>query len=260
MLRGVVGAIQRRQYRGGRPGWSACVANRLGAFTFAAGIGPNQAVTLEVRGHKSGRTISFPVVVADYQGERYLVAMLGQKTNWVRNLRADGRAVLRRGRREDVSLVEDLSDKRAAILRRYLELAAGHVRFSRSTATRRLRTSSGSSTSTLCFGSLERRACERGLFGAEAGPGLGGDVACGDFLPAVGARQDRVGDVAAGLVAQHDWRTVGVGEVLIAPLHEDHDRSEQVSAGGRQPVLVTVGIARVGHLVQQPVFDEGAKA
>jgi hypothetical protein len=36
-----------------------------------------------VRGHKFGRTISFPVVVADYEGERYLVAMLGQKTNWV---------------------------------------------------------------------------------------------------------------------------------------------------------------------------------
>jgi hypothetical protein len=125
MLRGVVGAIQRWQYRGGRPGWSARVTNRLGAFTFAAGIGPNRAATLEVHGHKSGRTISFPVVVADYQGERYLVAMLGQQTNWVRNLRADGRAVLRRGRREDVSLVEDLSDKRAAILRRYLELAAG---------------------------------------------------------------------------------------------------------------------------------------
>jgi hypothetical protein len=129
MLRGVVGAIQRWQYRGGRPGWSARVTNRLGAFTFAAGIGPNRAATLEVRGHKSGRTISFPVVVADYQGERYLVAMLGQKTNWVRNLRADGHAVLRRGRPEHVSLVEDLSDKRAAILRRYLELAAGARRF-----------------------------------------------------------------------------------------------------------------------------------
>ena len=76
---------------------------------FAAGIGPNPAATLEVRGHKSGRTISFPVVVADHQGERYLVAMLGHKTNWVRNLRAgDGRAVLQRRQREHVSLVEDL--------------------------------------------------------------------------------------------------------------------------------------------------------
>jgi hypothetical protein len=59
--------------------------------------------------YKSGRTISFPVVVADYEGERYLVAMLGQQTNGVRNLRAgDGRAVLQHGQREDVSLVDDL--------------------------------------------------------------------------------------------------------------------------------------------------------
>lgn len=125
MLRGAVSAIQRWQYRGGRPGWSARITNRLGAIGVAAGIGPSHAATLEVRGHKSGRVISFPVVVADYQGERYLVAMLGQTTNWVRNLRADGHAVLRHGQREDVSAVEDLSDKRAAILRRYLELAPG---------------------------------------------------------------------------------------------------------------------------------------
>src|SRR6202045_362275 len=125
MLGRLVSAFQRWQYRKGRPGWSARVANRLGALSFAKGMGPDRAATLEVRGHKSGRTISFPVVVADYQGERYLVAMLGQKSNWVRNLRADGRAVLRHGQREDVALVEDLSDKRAAILRRYLELAPG---------------------------------------------------------------------------------------------------------------------------------------
>jgi hypothetical protein len=125
MLRGVISGIQRWQYRGGRPGWSARIGNRLGALAFAAGIGPGGAATLEVRGHKSGRMISFPVVVADYQGERYLVAMLGQKANWALNLRADGRAVLRRGRPEAVSLVEDLSDERAAVLRRYLELAPG---------------------------------------------------------------------------------------------------------------------------------------
>jgi hypothetical protein len=110
MLRGVIGGLQRWQYRGGRPRWSARITNRLGSIIFAAGIGPNRAATLEVRGHKSGRTISFPVVVADYEGERYLVAMLGQQTNWVRNLRAgDGRAVLQHGQREDVSLVEPLA-------------------------------------------------------------------------------------------------------------------------------------------------------
>jgi len=125
MLGRLVSAFQRWQYRKGRPGWSARVANRLGALSFAKGMGPSGAATLEVRGRKSGRIVSFPVVVADYQGERYLVSMLGQKANWVRNLRADGHAVLRRGRPEDVSLVEDFSDSRAAILRRYLEVAAG---------------------------------------------------------------------------------------------------------------------------------------
>ena len=101
-------------------------------------------------------------------------------------------------------------------------------------------------------------AGERRFFSAEAGSGLRGDVVCGDLLPAVGAHKNGFGDMTARLVVQHDWRTVGVREVLIAPLHEDHDRTEQVSAGGGQPVLVTVGIARVGHLFQQPLIDKGA--
>jgi hypothetical protein len=126
MLGGAVSRFQRWQYRDGRPGWSARIANRLAALGIQRGIGPSGAATLEVRGHKSGRLISFPVVVADYAGERYLVAMLGQTTNWVRNLRGgDGRAVLRRGGPEEVTLAEDFSDHRPAILRRYLELAPG---------------------------------------------------------------------------------------------------------------------------------------
>jgi hypothetical protein len=90
------------------------------------GIWPTRIAALQMRGRKSGRLITFPVVIADYQGERYLVAMLGAKTNWVLNARAaDGRATLRHGRSEDVRLVEDFSDKHAAILRRYLEVAPG---------------------------------------------------------------------------------------------------------------------------------------
>lgn len=125
-LRETLSAFQRWNYRGGRPSWTARASNRLSAIAFAAGLGPRHAATVEVLGRKTGRTISFPVVVADYQGGRYLVAMLGQKTKWARNLRADGHAVLlMRRKRENVSLVEDFSDDRAAILRRYLELAPG---------------------------------------------------------------------------------------------------------------------------------------
>jgi hypothetical protein len=70
--------------------------------------------------------VSFPVVVADHDGERYVVSMLGSSTNWVRNLEAArGAAELRHGRREPVSLVEVAPERRAPILRRYLALAPG---------------------------------------------------------------------------------------------------------------------------------------
>lgn len=51
------------------------------------GLGPRGLAQLEVAGRKTGNPVSFPVVVADYQGERYLVSMLGEDTNWVRNVR-----------------------------------------------------------------------------------------------------------------------------------------------------------------------------
>jgi len=113
-------------YRGGRPNRFARFQNRVSAAAFAAGIWPRRAAALEVRGRRSGRAISFPVVIAGYEGERYLVAMLGENTNWVRNVRAaGGLAVLRHGRREDVRLEEVAADNRPTILRRYLALAPG---------------------------------------------------------------------------------------------------------------------------------------
>ena len=113
-------------YRGGRPNRFAKVQNRMSAIAFASGVWPQRVATLEVRGRRSGRVIAFPVVIADHEGERYLVAMLGEKTNWVLNVRAaGGRAVLRHGRREDLHLQEVAVHERAAILRRYLALAPG---------------------------------------------------------------------------------------------------------------------------------------
>ena len=94
-------------YRGGRPNRFARLQNRVSAIAFAAGIVPKRAAALEIRGRRSGRAISFPVAIADFEGERYLVSMLGVNVNWVRNLKAaGGRAVLRHGRRESVHLEE----------------------------------------------------------------------------------------------------------------------------------------------------------
>ena len=113
-------------YRGGRPNRFARMQNRGTAVAFAAGILPKRAAALELRGRRSGRVISFPVVIADFEGERYLVSMLGNDANWVRNLRAaEGKAVLRHGRRESVQLEEVASSARAPILRRYLQVAPG---------------------------------------------------------------------------------------------------------------------------------------
>ncbi len=119
-------ASRRWMYGGKRPKRVAAVLNRGTAALVGAGVGPKRLVTLEVCGRRTGRRLSFPVVIADYEGERYLVSMLVTEANWVRNVRAaGGKAVLRHGRREDVVLEEVDPSMRAPILRRYLEVAPG---------------------------------------------------------------------------------------------------------------------------------------
>ncbi len=120
------GALLRWMYRGGHPNRLARLMNRGSALVAVAGLGPARMVTLEVRGRRSGRLISFPIVVAEYQDERYLVSMLGTEEQWVSNVRAaGGQVVLRHGRCERVHLEEIDSTLRAPILQRYLELAPG---------------------------------------------------------------------------------------------------------------------------------------
>ncbi len=120
-------ALKRWMYRGDRPGRLAKAMNWLSAVQFSAGLlSPQRAVTLELPGRRSGRTIAFPLVVTELHGERYLVSMLGERANWVANLRAaGGRAVLRRGTPTAVRLVEVPVADRAPILRRHLALAPG---------------------------------------------------------------------------------------------------------------------------------------
>ena len=78
-------------------------------------------VAMEVRGRRSERVVSLPLVMADFGGERYLVSMLGQEANWVRNVRAaGGDVVLRHGRREEVRLEEVPLERRAPVLKAYL--------------------------------------------------------------------------------------------------------------------------------------------
>jgi pimeloyl-ACP methyl ester carboxylesterase len=117
-------AFTRWLYRGGRPNSLARTLNTVWARVFATGRGPAMVATLEVVGRRSGNPVRLPVVVADLAGERYLVSMLGEGTNWVRNVRADGhRAVLIKGQRTPVRLDEVPVAERAPIIKRYCQVA-----------------------------------------------------------------------------------------------------------------------------------------
>ncbi len=119
-------ALRRWLYRGQRPNWITRIVNRAWAAVVASGVASRDYVTLEVIGRKSGRIVSFPLVMVVVSGERYLVSMLGENAQWVRNVRAaGGRAVMRSGGREDVQLEEVAADQRAPILKAYLQIATG---------------------------------------------------------------------------------------------------------------------------------------
>lgn len=118
--------FDRWMYAGGRPNRLARFLNGIWRRLASAGVTPGLLSTLEVRGRRSGRMRSFPVVVADHDGERYLVAMLGESSNWAKNVRAaGGAAVLIHRGREPVHLEEVDPAERAAVLRRYVEVAPG---------------------------------------------------------------------------------------------------------------------------------------
>ncbi len=118
--------FKRWLYKGGRPNTLARLLNGFWGMVHATGIAPDYLVTLEVTGRRTGRTFSFPLAMVVIDGNRYLVAMLGTESAWVRNVRAaDGHAVLKHGRTEQVQLVEVPVELRSRILKVYLQRAPG---------------------------------------------------------------------------------------------------------------------------------------
>ena len=116
----------RAMYTGGRGNPAARRFARLWASVFGLGLAPRRWVTLEVAGRRSGKVVRFPLGMADWNGQWYLVSMLGESCNWVQNVRAaDGRAVLRRRRAVTCQLAEVPLAERPAIIKRYLEIVPG---------------------------------------------------------------------------------------------------------------------------------------
>lgn len=80
------------------PGWLR-IGNAFTSVAIRLGLpaGPNELLT--VRGRASGLPRTTPVAVVEHDGDRFLLSPYGV-TNWVRNLRANSEASLRRGRRK----------------------------------------------------------------------------------------------------------------------------------------------------------------
>ena len=120
------GDFTRWMYRGRRPNLLARFMNRVAAVLGSSGVASNRMVALEVVGRKSGRIITLPLVPAKVAGQRYLVSMLGEDVEWVRNVRAaGGLAVLRHSGREQVRLDDVPPAQRAPVLKDYLRRAPG---------------------------------------------------------------------------------------------------------------------------------------
>jgi len=113
-------------YRSGRPTRAGRALNGFWARAFGTGLLPPLLVSLEVPGRRTGEVHRTALVAGRYQGYRYLVSMLGDRSSWVRNVRAaDGEAVIHRGGRLPVRLVEVAVEERAPIIKSYLRVARG---------------------------------------------------------------------------------------------------------------------------------------
>ncbi len=100
---------------------------RLLGFLVRIGLVRGHFYVLEVRGRKSGKTISLLVDLLDFGGRRYLVCARGN-SNWVRNARAAGEVALVRGRwRQHYAVLEVPPSMRPPLLKAYLDRYAREV-------------------------------------------------------------------------------------------------------------------------------------
>jgi F420H(2)-dependent quinone reductase len=107
-----------------RPTRLGKLVDRFTAWLSGLGLTPPILLTLQVKGRTSSRLRSNVLVPATYNGQRYVVSMLGDRSEWVRNVRAaGGEAFIKRGRARPVWLTEIPPAERAPILKAYCEVA-----------------------------------------------------------------------------------------------------------------------------------------
>jgi deazaflavin-dependent oxidoreductase (nitroreductase family) len=111
-----------------RAGTTIRFANRIVVWLLKAGVrlGPN--VLLTVPGRKSGLPRAVPVAIVELEGQCYLQSPYGQ-VEWVRNLRAAGTGMIRRGRRTEAVQATELTAAEAApVIKAVVSMAPGMLR------------------------------------------------------------------------------------------------------------------------------------
>jgi deazaflavin-dependent oxidoreductase (nitroreductase family) len=84
------------------------------------GLGPRDYHLLQVKGRRTGRVYSMPVIVVEMGGAMFLVAPRG-RTQWARNVEAAPDVMLSRGSRRSTYRVRAIPDaEKAPVLRAYL--------------------------------------------------------------------------------------------------------------------------------------------
>lgn len=111
-------------YRGWRPTRLGRMVSRSWAWASGLGLTPPILLTLQVQDRHSGRIGNTVLAVATHEGQRYLVSMLGDDSEWVRNVRAaGGAAFIKRGLSRPVVLTEIPPAQRAPILKAWCQVA-----------------------------------------------------------------------------------------------------------------------------------------
>jgi hypothetical protein len=111
-------------YRDWRPTRLGRIVSRAWAWAAGLGLTPRILLTLQVKDRSSGDLRSTVLAVATHQGHRYLVSMLGHRSEWVRDVRAaGGMAFIKRGRSHPVTLTEIPPEERPPILKAWCQVA-----------------------------------------------------------------------------------------------------------------------------------------
>ena len=111
-------------YHNWRPTLWGRISNSVWAWFTSLGVLSPALLTLQVADRRTGQSRSTVLAVVEHEGNRYLVSMLGDTSEWVQNIRAAvGKAFIKRGSAIEVRLIEIPVEARAPVLRAWCQVA-----------------------------------------------------------------------------------------------------------------------------------------